>query len=216
VAALLNTVLLVELDGVIDLHERRHDRRLALNHARSGRNRRLHVLVRALAAAAIVVILRSLSLARRLVTLKFALRARAGGGLTALPVALGLLAHRGAHGLRGNARRTAVRGRANGLALRAVLGFAHPLGAADIALRLVAVHLATRARGLLALDLALGALAHRVALRGASRVIALPSALRMALLGLHLGRRNNSGEREQQHERELHHGDENGVNSERM
>jgi len=76
---------------------------------------------------------------------------------------------------------TAVSRRADSLALGAVLLLAQVLGATNIALRLVAVDLALSTLSLLAVDLALGALAYRVALSRAYGVIALPSALRVAV-----------------------------------
>jgi len=76
---------------------------------------------------------------------------------------------------------TAVTRRADSLALGAVLLLAQVLGATNIALRLVAVDLALSTLSLLAVDLALGALAYRVALSRAYGVIALPSALRVAV-----------------------------------
>jgi len=124
---------------------------------------------------------RLLGLARRLLALQFALWLRARGRLLAFPVAFGGLAHRRAHWLRGDAAGTAVGRRAYRLALGAVVLLAHVLRAANVALRLVAVHSAFGAGSLFALDLALRALADRVALGRAHRVVALPAALRMAV-----------------------------------
>jgi len=139
---------------------------------------------------------------------ELALRARAEGRLLALPVALGLLAHRGAHSVRGSASSAALGRSANGLALRAVSGLAEILRATNVALRLVAMDLASSARGLLAVDLALWSLAHRVALSRARRVIALPSALRVACSRsgrLHIlrtdGDQGNEGEHSEKVER---------------
>jgi len=151
----------------------------------------------------------SLGLAGRLSALQLALRLRAGGWLTALPVALGLLAHWCAHWLRSNAAGTAVSWRANSLALRAVLALAHILRAANIALWLIAVNFAFSAGSLLALDLALWTLAHRVALSRAHWVVALPAALRMALSSsLHKrGLSRHGGESEHgQHGQQKHTG----------
>jgi len=189
-AAALSAVLLVELDGVIHFHEGRHHMALRFNETMgaSTSDGRLDVGVVALAAAAAAELaVGSLGLASRLVALKFALRARASGGLLALPVTLGLFAHGSANRLRSNARGTAVSRGANSLALGAVLGFAHVLGAANIALGLVAVNLALSASSLFALNLALRALAHRVALSRARRVVALPTALRVAVTLLNFG-----------------------------
>jgi len=183
-AAALSAVLLVEFDGVIHLHEGWHDVTRSLNEASgtSSSDGSLDVLVRALAATTtLVVLLWWLSLASRLVALQLALRAWAHVWLLALPVALGLLAHRSADRLRSNAASTAVSWRANSLALRAVLGLAHLLRAAHVTLWLIAVDLAASASSLLTLNLALWTLAHRVALGRASRVIALPTALRVAI-----------------------------------
>jgi len=209
VAARLGAVLLVELDGVVDLHERGEDVASLLNEAggASGGDGSLDVLLRALAAVALLGrLLGGLGLAGRLVALELALGAGAGGGLLALPVALGLLAHGGADGLRGDARGAAVGGRADGLALGAVLRLAHLLGAAHVALGLVAVHLAASASGLLALDLALGALAHGVALGGASGVVALPTALRVAVASLRhrLSRNISKGQSQNQQNSDTH------------
>jgi len=120
-----------------------------------------------------------------LLALKLALRAGAGGGLGARPVALGLLAQGRALGLGGDASGVASGRGADGLALGAVTSLAHVLGAANRTLRLVAVNLALGTLELLALLLALRARADRVADGRALRVIALPAALRVAL-SLHL------------------------------
>jgi len=177
-------------------------------------HRSLHVRSRALAAR---VVRRGrlsglLVSASRLLAHKLALGARAERGLLALPVALGLLAHRGADGVGCSAGRAALCRRADGLALGAVSGLAQILRAADVALRLVAVDLACSARGLLAMNLALRALAHRVALSRARRIVALPAALRVArsslCLRLHLHSRDRArkeqGEHRKQNERSLH------------
>jgi len=76
---------------------------------------------------------------------------------------------------------TAVSRRADSLALGAVLLLAQVLGATNIALWLIAVNLALSTLSLLAVNLALGALAHRVAHGRADGVVALPSALRVAV-----------------------------------
>jgi len=75
----------------------------------------------------------------------------------------------------------AVSRRAHSLTLRAILLLAQVLRASNVALRLVAVDLALCALGLLAVDLALWSLAHWVAHCRAHWVIALPSALRVAV-----------------------------------
>jgi len=116
-----------------------------------------------------------------LITLQFALWLGARRWLLAFPVALGLFAHRRADRLRGDARRTAVRWRANGFALRAIVLLAHVLRATNVALRLVAVNSALSAGGLFALDLALGTFADWMTFGRANRIIALPSALRVAI-----------------------------------
>jgi len=150
----------------------------SLNH------RRLHVSL--VASAARVGRLSGLGLlvgARGLLAHELALGTRAQSGLLALPVALGLFAHGSAHGVGGSASSAALSGSADSLALGAVSGLAQILGAAHVALRLIAVNLAGSAGGLLAVNLALGALAHRVALSRARGIIALPSALRVASSG---------------------------------
>jgi len=122
-----------------------------------------------------------LGLAGRTLAHKLALGLGAGDGLLALPVALGGLAHGGAHSVGGLALSAAVGRRADGLALGAVLLLAQVLGAAHVALRLVAVNLALSTLSLLAVNLALRTLADRVALGRAHWVITLPSALRVAV-----------------------------------
>jgi len=171
-------------------------------------HRSLDVLVVALAASVVlaaVVLLGLLVSALGLLADKLALGARAESRLLALPVALGLLAHGGALSLGGSASSTALSRSADSLALRAVSGLAEILGATNVALGLVAMDLAGSARSLLAVDLALGALADRVADRRARRVIALPAALRVALLlgRLRLGI-NLDGEDRAQHQEGKH------------
>jgi len=129
-------------------------------------------------------------IASGLLALQFALGTRAGGGFSARPVALGLLAQGGAVGLRGDAGGVAFGGGADGLALRAAVLLAHVLGATNRALRLFAVHGALGAFGLLALHFALRTCANRVALGRAHRVIALPAALRVAADFQRLSRRD--------------------------
>jgi len=150
---------------------------------------------------------------------QLALGAGAQGGLLALPIALGLLTHRGAHGIGCSTSSTALGRGTHGFALGAIVGFAQVLGATNIALRLVAMNLAGGTRGLLAMNLTLRTLAHRVALSGARRVITLPSALRVALggvgggglihlqlqLGLHL-RGGGRGEQQDGHKGEQNKG----------
>jgi len=114
---------------------------------------------------------------------KLALGTGAQGGLLALPLALGILAHRSADSVGSSTSSTALSGSADSLALGAVLLLAHILGATNITLGLVTVYLAGSARGLLAVDLTLGAFADRMALSRAYRVITLPTALRMAVSG---------------------------------
>jgi len=75
----------------------------------------------------------------------------------------------------------ALGGRADSLALGAVLLLAIVLGAADRTHGTLAVNHALGTSGLLASHLALGARAHGVANSRALRVIALPAALRVAL-----------------------------------
>jgi len=76
---------------------------------------------------------------------------------------------------------TAVSRGADSLALGAILLLAQVLGATHIALWLIAVNLALGALSLLAVNLALRTLAHRVAHSWAHRVVALPSALWVAV-----------------------------------
>jgi hypothetical protein len=120
-------------------------------------------------------------LAGGLLALQLALGTRAVGGLGALAGALQLLAHGRALGFRGRAGGVALGRGANGLALGAVLLLAVVLGAADRAGGLLAVNDALGALDLLTLHFALWPRAHGVADGGAGRVIALPTALRVAL-----------------------------------
>jgi len=173
------------LDGVHHLHEGRHhlgDLRGLLDERVGSADGGGEVgLVGARAAASLSSFLAGANIASRALADKLALRLGAGDGLLALPVALGGLAHRGADSVGGLALGAAVSRGADGLALGAVLLLAQILRAADVALRLVAVDLALGALGLFAVDLALRALAHRVANGRADRVVALPSALRVAV-----------------------------------
>jgi len=180
------------LDGVHDLHEGGHHGgglRVNLHQSVGGADGGSQVrLVSAVAAAGLGARLTSTSVASRTLADELALGLGASDGLLALPVALGGLAHGSAHGVGGLALSAAVSRRADSLALGAILLLAEILGATHIALGLVAVNLALGALGLLAVDLALGALAHRVAHSRAHRVVALPSALGVAValdLSLH-------------------------------
>jgi len=135
---------------------------------------------------------------------QLALGARAESRLLALPVALGLLAHGRADGIGSSTSSTALSRGADSLTLGAVVRLAQILRAADIALGLVAMNLARSARGLLAVHLALRSLADRVALGRARGIIALPSALGVALgrgllelqLTLDLAGQSNLGEQQ--------------------
>jgi len=106
---------------------------------------------------------RGLVLAGGLLADKLALGARAHERLAALPVAVGSLAERSALRLGSNASGVADWGRADSLALGAVILLAERLGAANRASGLLAVHIALGAGKLLALHLALGACADGVA-----------------------------------------------------
>jgi len=138
----------------------------------------------ALARAALVV-----HLAGSLLASQLALGLGAHGGFLALPFAFRLFANRRANRGRGDASRVALSGSTNGLALGAAILLTHILGATNGANRLLAVNCAFGARSFLALHLAAGAFADRVADSGAHGVIALPSALRVAL-SLSFGRQN--------------------------
>lgn len=136
------------------LHERghhgRHLRRL-LHQRVGGADGGSEVsLVGARAAAALGASLAGAGVAGGALAHELALGLGAGDGLLALPVALGGLAHGGAHGVGGLALSAAVGGGADGLALGAVLLLAQVLGAAHVALRLVAVNLALGALSLAA------------------------------------------------------------------
>jgi len=134
--------------------------------------------VLSLARAAFLLVL---DIASGLLALKLALGAGAGGGLGARPRARGFLAEGSAVGLGGNARGVALSRGANSFALRAVSFLAQILGAADGALGLLTVHSALGAFGLLALHFTFGASADGVAHGRASGIIALPSALGVAV-----------------------------------
>jgi len=175
-AALLRAVLDRVLNAGHDLDEGR----LHLGDGRSLGERRgggLHVRGVALAAFLLV-----LDVTGGLAALQLALGTRAGGRLGARPRARSLLTEGSTVGLRGDAGRVALSRRADRLTLRARLLLAHVLGAADRALRLLAVDRALGAGGLLALHLALGTRADGMADGGAGRVVTLPAALRVAVL----------------------------------
>jgi len=171
-----------------------------LNEGRGGRRTRgarhcsLDVgLVVALAGAC------GLLLASGLLALQLALGLGAHAGLLALPLALGLLADGGANWIRSDALGVALGRRTDGLALGARVLLAHILRATNAANGLLAVHSALGARSLLALHLAAGALANGVADGRADWVIALPSAFRVALSS-----QSNSGESQEEHDRQSH------------
>lgn len=127
----------------------------------------------------------------RSITHQLTLGLGAQGGLGALPVTLGLLAHWGTLGLRGDTRSVAHGWGTDGLTLGAGLLLAHILRTTNVALWLVTVHLALGTLSLLTLDLALGALAHWVALGGAHGVVTLPTAL-WVTFGTSLGGGNHA------------------------
>jgi len=141
----------------------------------------LHVLLGALAASLGDSGVGLLVSTGGLLADELTLRTRAQGRLLALPLALGILAHRSALSVRSGTGSTALSRSADSLALGAIFLLAHVLRATNIALRLVTVDLAGSAGSLLAVNLALRTLADGVALSRAYRVIALPSALRMAV-----------------------------------
>jgi len=170
---------------VHDLHKRGHHGgrlRVHFHQAVGGADSGSQVsLVSARAATTLSSIFAGAGIASRALADELALRLGASDRLLALPVALGGLAHRSADSVRSFALSTAVSRRADSLALRAILLLAEILRATNIALRLIAVDLALSTFGLLAVDLALRAFADRVAHSWAHRVIALPSALRVAV-----------------------------------
>jgi hypothetical protein len=210
-ALLLASLLSLVLHGVHDLEEG-HGLTLSLTSLDEGSSD-----VSLVAVAARVVsrsgLSRLLVSAGRLLADELALRTRAESRLLALPVALGLLAHWGADSVRGSASSTALSRGAHSLALRAVSRFAQILRAANVALRLIAVNLASSARGLLAVNLALRALADRVALSRAGWVIALPSALRMARSGLSINLHFHGGDGAQHQKGKHTQKDESGLHS---
>jgi len=123
-----------------------------------------------------------LLLASRTLALQLALRALAVRWLHALVVAFKFLAHRRATGFGGGAGSVALSRRAHSLALRAVFLLAIVLGATNRAHGTLAVDCAFGAGGLFATHFTFRPSAHGVAHSWALRVIALPTALRVALL----------------------------------
>jgi len=161
--------------GVHHLQERRASRYWL---ARIGDD--LHGLLNtSIVARAALLIIR---IASGLLALQLALGLLAVGGLHTFVGTVEFLAHGRALGLGSSASGVAMSRRADGLALGAAVHLALLLRAANRAHGLLAVDGARRARGLLALHLALGALTHRVADSRAGGIIALPLALRVALL----------------------------------
>jgi len=195
------------LDRVHDLHERWHHgrdlRRLLHQRVRSADGGSQVRLDGAWAASSLGSILAGAGVACWALADKLALWLRAGDWLLALPVALGRLAHWGADGVWCLALGAAVSWGADSLALRAILLLAEILRAANIALWLVAMDLALRTLSLLAVDLALRSFADWVADCWADWVIALPSALWVAIsLDFRLesddGRKGQRGEQQQE------------------
>jgi len=174
--------LLLKFHLVHDFHERRHSGLRGGLQQVSTVDGLLQIgLVSARAALSLTTTTTLLGLACRAFANKLALGFGASDRLLALPVAFSGLAHRSAHSIRSLALSTAVSRRADSLAFGAILLLAQIFGATNIALRLVTVDLAGSAGSLLAVNLALRTLADGVALSRAYRVIALPSALRMAV-----------------------------------
>jgi hypothetical protein len=104
------------------------------------------------------------------------------GGLDALVGAIQLLANGRALGFRSGAGSMALSRSTDGFTLGAVFLLAIVLGAADTAGRTLAVYDALSTGSLFALHLALRTSTNRVANSRASGIIALPAAIRMALL----------------------------------
>jgi len=185
--------LLLELEGVYELEERR----LFTGSLTSLQERCLHVGLCARAArGSSDGDVRLLVGAGGLVAHELTLGAGAESRLLALPLALGLLAHRSADGVGGSAGGTALSRGTHSLALGAVSLLAEVLGAANVTLGLVAVDLAGGAGGLLAVNLALRSLTYRVALSRAHWIITLPAAIRVAitLSGSHEGEGGDDGQ----------------------
>jgi len=134
--------------------------------------------VLSLARAAFLLVL---DVACGLLALQLTFGTRASGGFGARPRARGLFAQRGTVGFGGNTSGVALSRGANGFTLGAVSFFTQVLGASDRAFGLLAVNSAFGAFGLLALHFAFGASADGVADGRASGVVALPSALRVAV-----------------------------------
>jgi len=119
--------------------------------------------------------------ASRLLTLELALGTGAVGGLDALVLARGGLAHRAALGLGGLAGGVALGRLANVFTSGASGQLAKVLGATQSALGFGAMNGALGAGHFLTSHLTFGFLAHRVAHRGTRGIVTLPLALRMAL-----------------------------------
>jgi hypothetical protein len=128
-----------------------------------------------------VTSLTSAGIASRSLADQLTFRFRASDWLLALPVAFSGLTHWGADSLRGFTLSAAVGWGADSLTLGAILLLTQILGASNIALWFIAVNLAFRTFSLLAVNLALGTLADGVANSRTHGIIALPSALRMAV-----------------------------------
>jgi len=122
-----------------------------------------------------------LLLTSRLLALQLAFGSLTVGGLHALVVAFQFLAHRRALGFGSSASGVALSRGTDSLALGAIFLLAIILGATDRAHRTLAVNNALSTSSLFASHLALGTRADRVAHSWALRVIALPTALRVAL-----------------------------------
>jgi len=120
--------------------------------------------------------------ARRFGADELAFRSRAGRGFGTRPRARRLFTERRAERFRGDARRVALSRRTDGFAFRARLLFAHVFRATNRTFGLLAVNSAFGACGLLTLHFAFRASADRMADGRARRVIALPSALGVAIL----------------------------------
>jgi len=177
-AATFLTILLLEFDRMKHFHEWRIFGSFDQSSLVSRSNGSSNVGFRAFAASWHRLGRRSrfLGFTSRLVAHEFALWTRAQVWLFAFPIAFSLFAHGSADWFRSNARSTAVSRGANSFALGAVVLFAHILGAANVALGLVAVNLAASTGSLFALNLALWTFADRVAFGWANGIIALPTA----------------------------------------
>jgi len=176
-AALLFARLLLVLHRVEDFQQRRlHSLLLEARRGGTGgtTHRKLNIGRRARAALRLF--------ASRALALQFALGLLAIGRLDTLVLAIQFLAHRAAFGFGSRASRVALSRVAHGFTLGARILLAVVLGATDTAHWALAMHGTLGASHFFTSHLTLRTRAHRVAHSRTTRIVALPLALRVALL----------------------------------